>query len=65
MEKECLLRDLNQAHASEVEANKQITDLEALVQKEIHLFKRVKYEQGYADRAQGKPPRYPLEAYVA
>ena len=25
----------------------------------------MKYEQGYVDRAQGKPPRYPLEAEIA
>jgi len=65
MEKECLLRDLNQAHASEVEADKKIADLEALVQKKIYLFKRVKSEQGCMDQVQGKPPRYHLEADVA
>jgi len=64
IKKEGLLRDLNQAQAGEVEADKKIVDLKAQVQKEIHLFKRVKYEQGYMDRAQGKPPRYPLEADV-
>ena len=44
IEKEGLLRILNQAQAGEVEANKQIVDQEALVQKKIHLFKYVKYD---------------------
>ena len=29
------------------------------------MFKRLKYEQGYKDRVQGKSPRYPLKAGVS
>ena len=49
IEKEVFLRVLNQAQAGTVEANKQIVDLKALLQKEIHLFKHVKYKHGYMD----------------
>ena len=28
------------------------------------MYKRLKYEQGYKDRAQGKAPRYPVEVNV-
>ena len=54
--------DLNHA---EVEANRKIADLEVLMQEEIHLFKRIKYEQGYMDWIQEKSLRYPLKADVA
>ena len=30
-------------------------------QRDIDLFKRIKYAQGYKDREQGKEPRYDLE----
>jgi len=44
IEKEGLLHDLNQAHAGEVEAGKKDADLKAKIQKEIQVFKRLKYE---------------------
>ena len=56
--------DLEQTRAGEVEANKKFFELKERVHEEIYLFKCVKYEQSYRDRAQGKPPRYPLEADV-
>ena len=63
--KEGLLRDLKQAQADKVETEKKASDFKAKVQKEIQVYKRLKYEQGYKDRAQGKVPRHPLEVNVS
>ena len=51
VEKEGLLCDLKQAHADKVEAEKKAGDFKAKVHKEIQVYKRFKYEQGYKDRA--------------
>ena len=57
--REGLLHDLEQARAEE------IIEFEAHAKEKISAFKFMKYEQGYIDRALGKPPRYPLEVDVA
>jgi len=47
--------------AGEVEAYRNIAELEDQVREKVSLFKFVKCEQGYKDRAEDKLPRYPLE----
>ena len=60
-EKEGLLHDLKQARANEVEASRKIVELEDQGREDVSLFKPVKYEQSYRNRAQRKSLRYPLE----
>ena len=48
VEKEDLLRDLEQVRA---EASRTIAELKDQVREEVSLFKLVKNEQGYIDRA--------------
>ena len=59
--KEGLLRDLKQAQVAKVEAEKKVGDFIVKVQKEVQVFKRLKYKQGYKDQPQGKALRYPLQ----
>ena len=63
-EQESLLCDLKQAQVDKVETEKAGYFM-AKVQKEVQVYKRLKYEQGYKDRAQGKSPRYPLEVSIS
>jgi len=44
---EGMLRDLKQAQVDKVEAEKKAGDFIAKVQKEVQVYKRLKYEQGY------------------
>ena len=53
VKKKGLLRDLKQAQAEKVEAKK-AGDFKAKVQKEIQVYKRLKYEQEYKDRLKEK-----------
>ena len=47
IEKEGLLRDLNQTQLARSRSIRRLLISKDLVQKETHLFKRVKYEHGY------------------
>ena len=59
------LRDLKQAQGKKAEVEKKAGDFKPKVQKEIQVYKRLKYEQGYKDQVQEKVPRYPLEVKVS
>ena len=48
-EKKNLLHDLRQAHVYKVEAEKKAGDFLAKVQKEVQVYKHLKYEQEYKD----------------
>jgi len=52
-----LLCDLKQAQVDKVVTKKKAGDFIAKVQNEIQVYKRLKYEQRYKDRMQGKAPR--------
>ena len=54
--------ELKQALADKAEAEKQVDEDMARLQKEIKVFKFMKYRDGYSDGAQGKSLGYPLEA---
>ena len=64
-EKEGLLHDLKQAQVAKVKAEKKASDFITKLQKEVQVFKHLKYEQGYKYRAQGKALRYPLKVGIS
>ena len=65
VKKEGLLRNQKQAQADKVEGEKKVGNFKVKVQKEIQVYKRLKYEQGYEDQAQEKTARNPLEVNVS
>ena len=52
--KDDLMRELKQVLADKAEAEKQVDEDVARLQKEIKVFKFMKYRDGYNDRAQSK-----------
>ena len=48
--------------ANKAETEKQPDENIARLQKDVKLFKLMKYQKVNNDGAQGKPPRYPLRA---
>ena len=63
-EKDGLLCELEQALADKAEVEKQVDEDVVRLQKEVNVFKFIKYRDGYNDGAQDKPPRYPLRAGI-
>jgi len=60
-ENDDLLRKLEQVLADKAEAEKQADEI-ARLEKEVKVFKLMKYQHIYNDVVQGKQPRYPLGA---
>ena len=63
-EKEDWFHQLEQALAGKAEAE-EAGDVVARVQKEVWIFKLMKYKEGYKDGAQGKASRYPFEIRIS
>ena len=52
------MRELKQGLADKAEAEKQANEDVARLQKEVKIFKLMKYRDKYNNGVQGKPPRY-------
>ena len=61
-EKDGLWRELEQTLAEKEETEKQADEDVARLQKEVKVFKLMKYWDRYNDWVQSKPPRYPIDA---
>ena len=57
-EKDQLQDNLERASAGQREAEQLVIDDQMRQQRDIDLYKRIKYTQGYEDHEQGKKPKY-------